>query len=243
MSGKLASLTFDHFVYPSYDQPLLTAYSGQFECAFVILHPFVRLSGEVALPVERYPEEEQILVYGEKCSWAFVIEQTGLQTFAKLNQALLTSIGALRKEFQDQEGMERLQAFLKDQRIWMPGEGDFEPLVRQDFISLFAQAGFEELVFVPEFAESQPSAEKLALLSDMVKVERLRIDDLRNRETKFPYRGSLVTPDGSFLLTVDWDSFFTLLFGPRRYIEESVRRLALEGFFAHDSTRHSWWLV
>jgi hypothetical protein len=39
---------------------------------------------------------------------------------------------------------------------------------------------------------------------------------------------------------VDWDSFFTLFYGPRRFIEEMARGLNLEGFFATANTDHAW---
>ena len=63
---------------------------------------------------------------------------------------------------------------------------------------------------------------------------------LRNREVPFPDRGSLVAPDGTFLFTVDWDSFFTLFYGPREFVADVVLRCNLEGFFAKPTTDHFW---
>ena len=63
---------------------------------------------------------------------------------------------------------------------------------------------------------------------------------MRNGETAFPARGTLAAVDESFLLTVDWDSFFTLLYGPRAFVEDVVRRRNMEGFFATPTTEH-WW--
>ena len=53
-------------------------------------------------------------------------------------------------------------------------------------------------------------------------------------------RGTLAAPDESFLLTVDWDSFFTLFYGPRAFVDEVVHRQDLEGFFATPTTEHFW---
>jgi hypothetical protein len=46
--------------------------------------------------------------------------------------------------------------------------------------------------------------------------------------------------DESFLFTVDWDSFFTLFYGPREFVAEVVGRNKLEGFFATPTTEHLW---
>jgi hypothetical protein len=64
---------------------------------------------------------------------------------------------------------------------------------------------------------------------------------LKNGSIPFPNRGTLLAPDASFLFTVDWDSFFTLFYGPQAFISESARKMDLEGFFASANTEHLWW--
>jgi len=83
------------------------------------------------------------------------------------------------------------------------------------------------LIFVPEFPNVDP-------------VQQLNISRLRNRYIPFPSRGTLVAPDESFLLTVDWDSFFTLFYGPREFVAEVACQQHLEGFFATPTTEHFW---
>jgi hypothetical protein len=109
----------------------------------------------------------------------------------------------------------------------MPAEGRFEPLLQGDFLYAFETAGQEELIFVPEFPNVAP-------------VRQLNIARLRSREQTFPNRGSLAALDESFLFTVDWDSFFTLFYGQHDFINETVRRRNLEGFFATPNTDHAW---
>ena len=72
------------------------------------------------------------------------------------------------------------------------------------FLQIFALAGMEELVFVPEFPHSDP-------------VVRLSIEGLSDGSIPFPTCGTLLAPDDSFLFTVDWDSFFTLFYGRRSF--------------------------
>ena len=109
----------------------------------------------------------------------------------------------------------------------MPAEGRFEPLLQMDFLAAFEVAGKEELVFVPEFP-------------DIDEVKHFEVTRLKSGEERFPSRGSLVAPDASFLLTVDWDSFFMLFYGPREFVSDVVRRCKLEGFFANLTTEHFW---
>jgi hypothetical protein len=219
---------YESYVYPRYDAPLLDAYGGRYESAFVLLHPFIEVPEALAWKATRqYPSDEQILNHGQKCSWVWVAAQTGLGTCAKVNQALLTSIRSIDDELCDFEAARALASFLQAGSTWMPGEGRFEPLLQMDLLDAFTAAGQEKLVFVPEFPHVDP-------------VQELETARLRSREEPFPSRGSLVAADASFLLTVDWDSFFTLFYGPRDMVTEVVRRRNLEGFFATRTTDHFW---
>jgi hypothetical protein len=111
----------------------------------------------------------------------------------------------------------------------MPTEGRFEPLLQSSFQDVFEAAGQQELVFVPEFPDAKTDP-----------IQRFNLASLQSRKIPFPERGTLAAPDGSFLLTVDWDSFFTLFYGPRDFVADVVRRNNLEGFFATPFTEHFW---
>jgi hypothetical protein len=219
---------YERLTYPAYDAPLMEAYGGAFESAYVILHPFVRVPDELAWKAtKQYPSDEQILSAGTKCAWAQIAKKTGLGIVAKLNQALLTSIGSVDENLGDYAASGALKNFLESESVWMPDEGRFEPLLQMDFLDAFEAAGRGELIFVPEFPSADP-------------VERLSLQKLKRREESFPSRGTLAALDESFLLTVDWDSFFTLFYGPREFVAEMVRRNRLEGFFATPTTEHAW---
>ncbi|HKD74748.1 MAG TPA: DUF2711 family protein, partial [Ktedonobacterales bacterium] len=210
-------MQFEQFTYPSYEAPLLDAYGHRFEAAYVVLHPFVRVPEELSWKATRqYPGDEQILARGKKCPWEEVTRETGLGNCARLNQALLTSIGSVADHLCDYAGRDRLQSFLQEDAVWMPSEGRFEPLLQRDMLAAFEQAGARELVYVPEFPQSDP-------------VVRLSVPELRDGTMPFPPRGSLVDPAGSFLFTVDWDSFFTLFYGTREFIGEVAGSRGIEG--------------
>lgn len=218
----------EQFTYPPYTEPLVEAYGGLFESLFVLLHPFVRVPQALAWSATHlYPTDAQILAHGAKCHWSEVAAQTGLDTCARLNQALLTSIGSLADHLADPAACDRLQTFLKSQPVWMPVEGRFEPLLQADLLQAFAQSGASELIFVPEFPNSES-------------VVTLPLADLAIRSVPFPARGTLLAPDHSFLFTVDWDSFFTLFYSCRSFITRVASTLNLEGFFATPNTEHAW---
>jgi len=219
----------EEFVYPRYEVPLVEAYDGRFESAFVMLHPFVRVPQPLSWSVTRaYPEDAQIAARGTKYPWSEVASQVGLTSCARMNQALLTSIGSLPDYLADAAASNRLQSFLESQPLWMPAEGRFEPLLQPDFLRIFAATGTGKLIHVPEFPLSDP-------------VMRLDIAQLNDDSIAFPDCGTLLAPDASFLFTVDWDSFFTLFYGPHSLVADAARRLNLEGFFATANTDHAWW--
>lgn len=223
-----AAVQPEDFVYPSYGIPLVEAYDGRFESVFIVLHPFIRVPQSLSWSVTRqYPSDAEILAEGASFPWAEVASKTGLHSCAQLNQALLTSTGSLTGYMASPVARDALQNFLQSQPIWMPTEGRFEPLLQAYFLSAFEIAGCEELVFVPEFPNSDP-------------VVRLDIDELKSGATPFPTSGTLLAPDASFLFTVDWDSFFTLFYGPRSFVADIARSLNLEGFFATPNTDHAW---
>ena len=219
----------EQFTYPPYSEPLLEAYSGFFECVFVVLHPFIRVPAKLAWSAtHQYPSDAEIAARGAKVAWTEVAARTSLKSCARINQTLLTSIGSLADHLADPAGRDELKDFLASQPIWMPTEGRFEPLLQPDFLHVFAEAGAEDLLFVPEFPNSDP-------------VARLSLAGLRDGTIPFPARGTLLAPDHSFLFTVDWDSFFSLFYGARSFVARVAAGLNLEGFFATPTTEHAWY--
>ncbi len=219
----------EEFTYPPYTIPLVEAYGGLFDSVFILLHPFVRVPPSLAWSTtQHYPDDAQILTHGTKCTWSEVAAFTGLNSCARINQALLTFIGSLADHLADPAARDELQRFLEWQSVWMPVEGRFEPLLQSDFLQIFTAAGADELIFVPEFPNTDPYV-------------TLPIADLATRSVRFPTRGTLLAPDHSFLFTVDWDSFFTLFYGRRAFVTRVASALNLEGFFATPNTEHAWY--
>ncbi|MBS1805415.1 MAG: DUF2711 family protein [Acidobacteria bacterium] len=218
----------EKFVYPQYGVPLVEAYDHRFEAVFIILHPFISVPQQLAWKVTRkYPPDSDIIAVGTASPWANVGRQTGLNSCARLNQALLTAGGSLTAELADHDGKEALLALLQSQSLWMPAQGRFEPLIQRDLLRVFSSSGYEHVIHVPEFPDVNP-------------VASIRLAELQDEQVPFPVSGTLLAPDSSFLFTVDWDSFFTLFYGPRAFLLRMARGLRLEGFFATAHTDHAW---
>lgn len=218
----------EQFVYPSREIPLVEAYGGRFEAVFILLHPFIEVPEQFAWRVtRRYPADVEIASQGSRYAWTEVGRQTGLTSCARLNLALLTASGSVTGDLADPTAQNLLQHFLQSQPVWMPTEGRFEPLLHADLLHVFEAAGCAELVHVPEFLNADP-------------VVQLSLDLLRRSAISFPDGGTLLAPDASFLFTVDWESFFTLFYGPRDFLAQQAGQSNLEGFFATPNTDHAW---
>ena len=193
-----------------------------------MLHPFVRVPCHLAWSAtQRYPDDAEIASVGTKVRWTEVAAHIGLPNCAQVNRALLTSIGSLDPHLADFHGRNALQRYLQAEPVWMPVEGQFPTLLQADLLGAFAAARASELIFVPEFPRAEP-------------VQTLALDGLRSGAIPYPQSGTLLAPDGSFLFTVDWDSFFSLFYGKRAFISKVARALNLEGFFATPNTEHAW---
>jgi hypothetical protein len=219
---------FANFVYPSHAAPLIEAYEGRFESVFILLHPFIRVPEPLSWKATRqYPGDHQIITHGVPYPWQSIADQINLGSCARINQALLTCIASLKGDLADPAASAALANFLQTNPVWMPTEGRFEPLLQPAFLDIFSTAGYDQLIFVPEFPNSDP-------------VVHLSLQALRNGSVPFPTCGTLLAPDAAFLFTVDWDSFFTLFYGSRSFVTHTASLLRLEGFFATPNTDHAW---
>ena len=260
--------TFDpELAYPSYDRPFLESWGGRFESVFVALHPFYQLPGtdpyaegyavslhatgvsaqnefsaaeETAfrgLPGKlgevmgdarfiaslSHPEGTDWLADSPRAlTWTDVAEGTGLGTQERVGTALLAMIGAIRGKFPDE--VSRLVGFCERTRTFPPTEGSFQPMHYACFLDLFRRSSSPVVMFQEEF-EGQPVLDLAYSEFDPI----------------WPHRGSLFSADKSVLIVVDWDSYFTLVAGPRSLLGSWAEDYALDGFFADETTTHHWW--
>lgn len=157
--------------------------------------------------------------------WSDVVEGVGFNSVADVALALRTSIGALKKEWARNDLAERLMTYCGDAGLFPPAEGDIQQSMFPAATDLMLAAGFENWLAQPEF-DSDP-------------VEAV---DLTNAPASIlPPHASLYIADPEVLITVDWDSHFSVVGGPSELILPWIDRNSLDGFIADQTTGHDWW--
>lgn len=243
--------------YPSYDAPFLTTWDGVFEAVFVAFHPFARVKGRdpFAEGLTMVPEANAAstlaqaddgvlsevlgkaqLIYAssaltlgevvdpadlEVVTWADIAREVGMTGPAKLNHALLTMVGALKQP--DQSARDALVSHARRQALFLPTEGAMQPLLLPALRRWFEGLGQNEVIVQPEFDIDPNSV--------------IPVEQIEGRSD----RVSLYDHGRTSLAVVDWDSFFTLIAGPRQALQDWVRTENLDGFFADKTTGHDWW--
>ena len=215
--------------YPPYHKPFLSWFAGVYDAVFIAFHPFIRLNPKCAPDVHDYPEVETIRDAGHPVAWQDGISATDLSGNAQLCIALLSTIGALHPKSQDQPAKEALRVYLEREAVWQPDEGYFPTLLEPALLAAFELAKESRVVNLNEFGDMRT---KLSLAK--LRASRSRFDDLEC------YAASFFPPSRRFLVTTDWDSFFTLFCGDREFLSRLVEMTQMEGFFCDARTRHTW---
>jgi Protein of unknown function (DUF2711) len=225
-------MNYSQFAYPSYKIPLLQAYDGRFDAAFIVLHPFFRmpaLENEMVIApgdhdIEGYPDDLLIRQQGQPVYWRTIMQGIGCEDLRRFYIGMRSSIYALNREYENKE-MSRLICDYTDQaEIYHPIEGRIEPLLVEP-ITEYVSNGYTENVFYLAEFEKQP--EELSAESIIQKCEGF-------------VRGSLFNTNNTRLATVDWDDFFTVIYGSKDELVRLHEGKGLEGFFCDTKTMHEW---
>lgn len=100
--------------YPADDEPIL----GHFDCyesAAVLLHPFYKLAPD-APSIDGYPSDAVVARHASPVRWSDICSLLEFSTLSRLNTALLSSIGALQREFAAPQDAELLSQALSERR-------------------------------------------------------------------------------------------------------------------------------
>ena len=168
---------------------------------------------------------------GRPIRWSEVAAVTGIPNFSALNRALLTSIGALKPEFQDSKSAELLRSYCRANRVFMPTEGAIQPMMERGIAALLKTAGLDRAELASEFDATGVD----------VNVSELEVDAPWEIAGNPRSISRIYAPDRSLLVAVDWDSFFTLIAGTHERLRRSEVESAFEGFPCSSETRHDWW--
>ena len=221
-------MDYSQLAYPNHKTPLLQAYGGHFNAAFVTLHPFFRIPVSMDWnAVERSrPDNLFTRKHGQPIHWQTVMEGIGCEDLRHFYIGMRTSIGALKLEYQDKEMATLIAEYTEQLDIFYPVEGYFAPLLIEPVSQYISHEQTNEIVCLAEF-EKEP---------EVLSVEAV----LQECDFSYNLRGSLFDVNVTRLATVDWDDFFTVIYGPRKQLESLVESNPLEGFFCDQQTLHTW---
>ncbi|WP_342630607.1 DUF2711 family protein [Marinobacter alkaliphilus] len=217
--------TPEKFASCPYDEKILPFYDGQFDCVYVLLHPFFKPTN---IGIERFcpsgwPSKHEIIDGCRPVSWHEVLELTGLKTLSDLDIGLRTSIGGLNKNLANKAISDKL-AELEDQNIILPQEGELPPLLENRILNAIKELGHNWLWVGDEFGTER----KLHWIDDLIEKDEI------------PSHGCIFTHDHGLLVTTHWDSHCSFLCSSREAIERLLSSQPFEGFYCTPETEVYW---
>lgn len=259
---------FDRQIFgPPDDTAILRWYEAAYDYAFVALHPFFSVEGldpatcehgTLVLPGRHKPENLNVMewaqreraarlvgkelqsssvddvskLFGSAIAWRTICDRAGFADHRELNRVLRTHIGGLKADFSDPRGAERLIAYCNQAKTFLPTEGMLQPLMEHSFVELFRRAGLSAITVADEFGDEEHLVDLAALDTPTSWVT--------SQSLPVPCPRRLFAPDRSLLVSVHWDSFFTLILGTRERLAETGLTEYFEGFWCTDETSIDW---
>ena len=205
---------------------ILEYYDGQFECVYVLLSPFMRptsVSTDRFCP-EKWPSKQELIEGVSPVSWKEIIELTALNSIDEVDIALRTSIGGLKKKFENEKLSNILCQLTESDNIIHPSEGDVSPLIENTVYDSLQAIGQEWLWVGDEFCTER----KLTWIEDLKGCNEA------------PSHACFFTPDKKVLITTHWDSHFSFLCSSKSTIEQILKYGEFEGFYCTSETEVYW---
>ena len=210
------------------DIPILDFYRDYYDSVYVILHPFIKVTAlnKIDFNKGNWPTKAQITKHTEKLNWKEFIEISGLGNIKRLDVALRTSIGGLKKQYENKEDAKILEETSNKSKLIAPTEGYFHELLIDDMMSALQHLGHDWIFIGDEFGQER----KLEYIQDIIDNKITPEDDMRN----------WYTHKNEVLYSTHWDSHFTLLCSDRQTINKILDKYPFEGFFCEKDTEIYW---
>jgi len=147
------------------DGKILEYYSGIFEAALVVLHPFIKAGSigcEQFVPAT-YPRRSEILSHCLPISWAEVASKAELPSIAAVDIGLRTRILGLKEELSNREYADKIESLIGSHHILPPPEGFFSDLLHDRILQTVQGLGYEWVWVGDEFG----TARKLYWIEDL----------------------------------------------------------------------------
>lgn len=215
----------EKYVACPYDEKILAFYQGQFEAVYILLFPFFRHGN---IPKERFypatfPRKLELIAHCPPVSWAEILQLSGLDSLARLDVALRTSISGLREDLCDRAASAAIDLF-ESHGILQPTEGTLSPLLENRILRAIQKLGHDWVWISEEFGRER----KLHWIEDLYATENI------------PYAGHVFTHDHQILVTTHWDSHCSLLCSSHETIEKILSIEPFEGFYCDETTEVYW---
>src|ERR1700733_12860758 len=151
------------------DGNILEYYAGTFEAVYVCLNPFIK---PVSIDMAEFspgiwPDHATIVASCKTVSWAEVAQLAKLPSLAAVDIGLRTKIRGLKKELENRDYAEAIEALIETHGILSSTEGLFPELLHDKILHSIQGLGYEWLWVGDEFCTER----KLQW-----------IDDLRNQD-------------------------------------------------------------
>jgi hypothetical protein len=172
--------------------------------------------------------------FGRRIGWREMIKETEMKDHCALDCALRTNIMGLKRELENKEAAKKLISYCAREKIFLPTEGDFQPSMESDLVSIFHRAGLTEIVIGDQHGDD----EKLISVASLANASAW---ETREDLVKWGAR-RLMAPDQSMLVWVHWDSFYTAVFGTEKRLRDLRLSENFEGFWCSDEST-TYWLI
>jgi len=217
--------TPEKFASCPYDEKILQFYEGQFECVYILLHPFLK---PIKIDIERFspmgwPDKHEIINGCNALSWNEILELSGLVSLSDIDIGLRTTIRSLKKELSNEEFSKKLVK-LEAQNILLPQEGDLPPILENRVLKSIKELGHNWLWVGDEFGTER----KLHWIDDLMEKDELH------------GHGCIFTHDHSLLVTTHWDSHCSFLCSSKKNIEKILLTEPFDGFYCTPNTEVYW---
>lgn len=176
--------------------------------------------------------DEIVKRFGHPVGWRLVCNQAGFADHCALDRALRTHIMGLRDELEDRAGAERLVEFGRRNRLFLPTEGSFQPIMQNSLVDLFESADLRHIVAGDEFGDDDR----------LISTAMLRTESPWHSEDVVPTYGArrMFAQDHSLLAWVHWDSFYTVIFATEERLASIRPSDLFEGFWCSAETKIYW---
>jgi len=169
---------------------------------------------------------------GEALSWKRIRDACDFNSKSQLNRALLTVIMAVRGPSAHPGDAEYLQTHCAVNKIFMPTEDTFPPLLEDKIVATLERLGCTDVYFADEHDQNRQKVSVAALKTELP----WKYSELCN------FKISKIYPDDySFLFIVPFDSFNTIVCGKREALKSLELEQLFEGFWCDRRTELDWW--